>query len=372
MAPKIMHRRSFGMGLALAAALGVMAPAWSLPPTYRIVDLGVPEGYQSSSARDFNDRGQVIGMLFHSDPPPAHRSYFLWSPEEGMRIWDGTGKVTAPNPSGLNNRGKVVGMVQHERNTRTDAFVATKGGLRKLGQLQAGGRSAANAINDAGTVVGQATVDERFHAFRWTPQTGLVDLHTEGAQESYAVDINAHGDIASYYKIRRDDLDTDGLHIAADGTRTRLDCLVPDERGHTCLALGINNLGQVVGYSSFIEEIDGQKVLRYHPFVWSADGGSIDLTAGTLFADRLPHAGSINDRGQVAGSMQNLQGARNPTYWDPAEGWHDMVELIDPADPLLGRLSFINPFPRINRWGHVLVTGRIDGIEHALLLMPVR
>jgi probable HAF family extracellular repeat protein len=359
------------LGLATIAALGAWVSAWSAPPTYRIVDLGVPEGYESSSARNFNDKGQVLGMLFHSSPPPAYRSYFLWSPELGMTIWDGAGQHTAPNPFGLNDRGKVVGMVQHERRPVSEAFVATKGGLRKLGQLEPGGSSVATSINDAGVIVGQATVGERFHAFRWTPEGGMVDLNPEGAEESYAPDINAEGAIAAWYKIRRDDLDYDGLYIAADGTATRLDCVVPDERGHTCLALGINNLDQVVGYSSFIEDVDGQRVVRYHPFVWSPTAGSTDLTAGTPFADRLAHAGSINDRGQVVGSMQSPTG-RNPTYWDPVEGWHDMVELIDPADPLLPRLSFGDPFPRINRWGHVLVTGRIDGIEHALLLLPLR
>lgn len=365
--------RLLRQAVASLLVLGGLASAWSAPPTYRIVDLGVPDGYVSSSAAALNDKGEVIGRLFSTGQGDAYWSYFFWSSRLGMRIWwDGDGKDLQPNPSGLNNRGKVVGMLQHERRVDAGAFVATKSGLRKLGQLQPGGRSGANAINDAGTVVGQATVDERFHAFRWTPESGMVDLHPEGAEESYAVDINARGDIASYYKIRRDDLDTDGLYIAADGTRTRLDCLLPDERGHTCLALNVNNLGQVAGYSSFIEEVDGQRVLRYHPFVWSADAGSIDLTAGTPFADRMPRAGSINDLGQVVGSMQNLQGARNPTYWDPVEGWHDLVTLVDPDDPLLPGLSFTDPFPRINRWGHVLITGRLDGAERTLLFVPVR
>jgi uncharacterized membrane protein len=363
----------FRQAVAPLLVFGAVTAASSAPPTYRIVDIGVPDGYVSSSAAALNDKGEVIGRLYSSGQGDAYWSYFFWSSELGMRIWwDGAGKHLQPNPSGMNNRGKVVGMVQHERRVDTDAFVATKSGLRKLGQLQPGGRSWANTINDAGTAVGQATVDERFYAFRWTADTGMVDLHPEGAEESYAVDINARGDIASYYKIRRADLDTDALYIAADGTRTRLDCLLPDERGHTCLALNVNNLGQVVGYSSFIELVDGQWTLRYHPFVWSADTGSIDLTAGTPFADRMPRAGSINDLGQVVGSMQNLQGARNPAYWDPVEGWHDLVDLIDPDDPLLPRLAFVDPFPRINRWGHVLVTGRIDGIEHTLLLVPVR
>jgi hypothetical protein len=118
--------------------------------------------------------------------------------------------------------------------------------------------------------------------------------------------------------------------------------------------------------------VDGQNVLRTHPFVWSAASGSLHLANGTPFFDRSPYATDINDSGQVVGSMQDLHGARGLFYWDTAEGMHDMAGLIDPNDPLLGRLSFTDPFPHVNRWGHVVVSGRIDGVEHALLLAPVR
>lgn len=359
------HLRS---GVALTLALALPAAARAAPPTYRIVDLGVPEGYQSSTGNDLNDKGQVVGMLFHAGLPENYRSYFVWSPELGMRIWDGAGKHMEPNPEGLNNRGKVAGRLQHENSSHTDAFVATKGGLRKLGQLQPGGRSWASAINDAGVVVGQASVDERDHVFRWTPDAGMVDLNPPDADESYAPGINDQGAIVAWYwTVARD---AQGLYIAADGTSTRLDCLVPDERSRRCYAVGIDNLDQVVGRSSFIEEIDGRRVERQHAFLWSPQTGSIDLTRGTSYEDTRPEAVGVNDSGQVVGAME-IDGGRHPTYWDRVEGWHDMVELIDPADPLLPRVRLASSVS-INRWGQVLVKGSVDGAEHALLLTPVR
>lgn len=366
-----MRFRVLRRGLAPILFLGLVTCASAAPPVYRIVDLGVPEGYQSATGNSLNDKGEVVGMLFHAGLPENYRSYFLWSPGLGMRIWDGAGKKDRePNPQGLNNRGKVVGRMQHEGRAHTDAFVATKGGLRKLGQLQPGGRSWANEINDAGVVIGQATVDERFHAFRWTAQGGMVDLQPAGALESYAGDINAAGAIAAWYRIQRESVDDDAIYIAPDGTVTQLDCLLPDDRSHQCHANGINNLDQVVGQSSFIEEIDGRKVYRQHAFLWSPQTGSIDLTRG--YEDRAPTAGSINDSGQVIGSMLSpIDGVRRTAYWDRVEGWHDLVDLIDPEDPLLPGLRLVSGGP-INRWGQVLVNAGLDNVGHALLLVPVR
>ena len=97
-----------------------------------------------------------------------------------------------------------------------------RGALTSLGQLQPGGRSWASAINDAGVVVGQASVDERDHAFRWTPDAGMVDLNPPDAEESYAPGIDDKGAIVAWYwTVARD---ARGLYIAADGTSTRLDC----------------------------------------------------------------------------------------------------------------------------------------------------
>jgi hypothetical protein len=61
----------------------------------------------------------------------------------------------------------------------------------------------------------------------------------------------------------------------------------------------------------------------------------------------------------------------HPTYWDRVEGSHDLVELIDPADPRLPRVRLASSVS-INRWGQVLVKGSVDGAEHALLRTPVR
>src|SRR5439155_1354085 len=64
-----------------------------------------------------------------------------------------------------------------------------------LGTL--GGNASANAVNDSGQVVGWSnpTGDFRFHAFSWTPAGGMVDLGTLGGSDSFALAVNAGGQV---------------------------------------------------------------------------------------------------------------------------------------------------------------------------------
>jgi probable HAF family extracellular repeat protein len=70
-------------------------------------------------------------------------------------------------------------------------------------------------------------------------------------------------------------------------------------------ALGINNGGQVVGYS---EASAGER----HAFLWTAVRGIADL--GTLGGPESI-ARDINDHGQIVGESLTTSGARRATLW---------------------------------------------------------
>jgi probable HAF family extracellular repeat protein len=95
-----------------------------------------------------------------------------------------------------------------------------------------------------------------------------------------------------------------------------------DLPGRNCsAATGINNVGQVVGYSDCGAQV--------HAFLWDATTGMRDL--GSLPPDN-PHsfADDVNDLGLVVGDT--LGGVGGPPFvWDPVNGMRDLAALIDPS-----------------------------------------
>jgi len=117
-----------------------------------------------------------------------------------------------------------------------------------LGQIGPTSFSVAGAINDRGHVVGRSSIAPLggpVHTFLWTAETGMIDLGTLG-----------------------------GLTSSANALRP------------------INNRGEVTGFSTTASSA--------HAFIWTDQNGMIDL--GALGADGSSHAGGINELGQVVGA----------------------------------------------------------------------
>lgn len=106
--------------------------------------------------------------------------------------------------------------------------------------------SAANAINEAGQVVGEmaVTTNGPIHAFRHVG-AGLEDLGTLGGDYSTALDINDGGSIVGESTTAAGERRAFLWHA---GVMTDLNTLLPAGSGMTLLrAKAINNLGQIVG-----------------------------------------------------------------------------------------------------------------------------
>ena len=82
-------------------------------------------------------------------------------------------------------------------------------------------------------------------------------------------------------------------------------------------AVGLNNRGQVVGWS---ETADGHR----HAFLWDADNGMRDL--GTLGGAKS-EAWSINEKGQVVGASETGDGSTHAFIWDANKGMIDLGTL---------------------------------------------
>jgi probable HAF family extracellular repeat protein len=155
-----------------------------------------------------------------------------------------------------------------------------------------GSASVSLSINDRGQVVGGSTTvgDVAFHAFVGRlGKSGPVLQDLEpllGGTTSQAMAINANGDIAAATVL-------DGRIRAAvlyNGTAKQIGTL----GGMSSVARGLNNKGEVVGYSAVAGDDQA------HAFVFS-HGDLLDL--GTLGGTNST-ANAINNRGDVVGSSE--------------------------------------------------------------------
>jgi probable HAF family extracellular repeat protein len=192
----------------------------------------------------------------------------------------------------INRYGDVVGSMTSGGNTH--AFVYNSSGFADLGTL-GGLNSFANAINDAGQVVGGAsTLTGESHAFVFSGGT-LHDLGTLGGNGSVAYDINNHGVIVgtsdsagapnSYY---REAFRYEG------GTMTGLGTL-PGGAGSDAFA--INNHGLIGGAS-----YQGEITVPEYPYyaVLFKGGGVVPIGAPDLGDSAIY---GLNDLGQAVGGI---------------------------------------------------------------------
>jgi probable HAF family extracellular repeat protein len=97
--------------------------------------------------------------------------------------------------------------------------------------------------------------------------------------------------------------------------------------------VGINNAGQVVGYSETAPR-NGGKTGDMHAFLWQAITGMRDL--GTLGGE-YSRAKCINNKGQIVGSASTIVKrlgleTNHEFIWDSRRGMRDMNKLLDCAE----------------------------------------
>jgi probable HAF family extracellular repeat protein len=179
--------RFFVLGLVVLFGVGALAPGASLArqadPQATPCVATPPPPVPSSTARDLNDRGQVVGTSWSADGGP-----------HAVR-WE-AGQVVAlgPLPGGshceayaVNNAGQVVGWSE-TADGETHAVRWADGGITDLGAF-----SAAD-INDRGQIVGWSDGT----AVLWQ-DGGITDLGAlPGASESGATAINEAGQVVGW------------------------------------------------------------------------------------------------------------------------------------------------------------------------------
>lgn len=314
--------------------------------TYSVTDLGTLGGNGTAQAFDINEAGQVVG---YATTASLKYHAFLW--EGGVMIDLGTLPTGSTSQAfGLNNYGQVVGFAfdgSAAGGARNHAFLWGNGVMTDLFPEPA--HSVANAINDAGQVVGQHNLNR---PYIW--QDGeFYELGGFSGSNSwgYALGINNAGQVVGSSPVNNG---SDGLSQHAflweGGVMTDLGALpgLPDSRAHA-----INELGQVVGFSSFFDPDTTDEI--FESFLWKS-GVMIDLGV----PGDLNRAHDINDLGQIVG-------------WSSSGAYIYQDGVVTNLNTLIpaGSGVSLSTATGINNAGQIVVNGRVGGRFHAFLLTPV-
>lgn len=320
-------------------------------------DLGTLTGGTSSYAASINDLGVVTGFAdgpgtviseFSSSPyyiPNQECSDltqpFVWTLKNGMQ---GLGTVGFDRPywylwcedypfygSGINDLGQVVGYTASVDTYQLDLLWTRANGMTLFGGSFP--PTMANGVSNTGRIVGQNnpyTFNGIGHATSWTNgvPTDLGTLAGEPVGNDYYTSSSS--------------------------------------------AHGVNDLGQVVGWSNTQDHCGSYGLgCPIHAVLWTKTGGILDL--GTLPGDTLSAASNINLLGQVIGSSGNALGSEGdaitvtgrPFIWSQRRGMQDLNTLI-PANS--GWV--LNSATGINIWGQIVGSGALNGQPHGFLLTP--
>jgi probable HAF family extracellular repeat protein len=219
-------------------------------------DLGTLGG-SDAAAFVVNERGQVAGVSsFNSEPNPItglpNQHAFLW--QNGTMTDLGSLGGASATPSGLNNRGQVIGNSTTAASEEfTDPYLWERGKLIDLFTETEGKVVLADAINDSGQVVGagdfSSTGGSQFSAVLW--QNGVaINLGTlNGDCYSEAFAINSRGQVVGH-SIACDTFE-DRAFLWENGTMIDLNEKVPpDFTLRLADAVTINDQGEIGGFGA--------------------------------------------------------------------------------------------------------------------------
>ena len=226
-------------------------------------DLGTLGTGVQSDARAIASNGVIVGQVTLNGVGEGRAFYYSGGVMTNIGDPSTSGGLTS-NANGVSVVGGVttiVGYTDHVVGsgggayTVIDAFTYTIGGgmvnIGSLGNDVASTISKANAINSAGVVVGESSLNSLNylqHAFRYTLGGTMTDLGTLGGDSSSAAAVNSAGLIVGDSEIISGNGTIHAFSMMTNGTMLDLNTVIPGNSGWTLIgATGVNDSGQIVG-----------------------------------------------------------------------------------------------------------------------------
>jgi probable HAF family extracellular repeat protein len=304
---------------------------------------------------------------------PSEIKATLWHPDGSLEVLPG---YAFPREKAFDiNNGNMVGGLSYYEWDRWEAAVwAPDGTITTLGGLWevTKGCSEIHGVNDAGVAVGISTSDTSLgRAFRWTAETGMVDIGTLGGNEAKAWAINNEGVIVGWSL----DETLQVRPFAFDYGRFIELGLLPGGTNGEALAINDNRL--IVGGSTCLGGEGENQAPAFHPVMWRiappdvarpepAIPDAVDL--GVMFPLAQAYAVAINNRGQVVGNSTSQDIPFDyvcPWIWEDGV-MRPLQELIPPGTGwVLERVTDIND--------HGWITGQDDhSMAKGFVLIPLQ
>ena len=328
-----------GTALAGPATGATTAPAAA--PRYDVVASIVVESGDEPVGRGMNEVGTIVGW--------AGWPY-------GAVYWDdGTGTTILPGLPGdehrtavdVNDAGVAVGESGFETiDPPQHATRWVNGEPEDLGTLPGGGDSHAEAINEAGMIVGWGYVGSDTHAFVWTEDDGMIDI-TPTAQFAYAYDVNEAGQVVGYIGGQAflwEDGELTGLGTAPGFALSA--------------AFAINDDGVVAGQVTTASGNSERVASWTAADGWTVLGGAGEHNAGW----------GINRDGTVVGTGSPAGGLEQAVVYLEGFGLLTVGELLTTNDYFLTNAFDVDDAGRILAVAHNRRTGNTE----TLLLEPDR
>jgi probable HAF family extracellular repeat protein len=316
--------------------------------------LGGKEGFLYK-AYDINDSGQVVG---YSYAPSGEMRSVLW--ENGAIVADWRLIGTNNYASAINNAGLVAcNSAPNGHAVGRCPSLWEKGKfISNIGEC--GGYSYVNAINNAGQVAGYFSNQ----AFVWKDglTTFLSDLSdTNNGGNSRASGINDKGQIVGFSLVSNitDNSISPTSHAVLWQPKGKIKDLGILPGGKYSTALDINQSGQVVGWADTSNKMQ-------HAVLW--EGGVIkDLG---LLQDNATQALKINNRGTVVGySSVDIAGYGEPVPQQAFVWKNGIMRDLNKLIPANSGWE-LNTARSINNRGQIVGEGKFNGQNRAYFLTP--
>lgn len=320
--------------LSVVVLSAAVASAAFIPVT----DLGVPTGYTTAAAYDFNSNGDVAVQA------GATVTAFSWNGGTYTNI--GNLGYTYAYPRGVDEDGTVVGMSRSTSSSSSGrAYKWTSGGgMVSLGTL-GGTASRADFIN-SGDIVGSSQISSgAWHAYiMYSGTSTMTDIGTLGGG-SYAYKSNDSQHVVGLTQ------PSGNRGFFYDGTTmTNIGTLATYTAS---IAYGMNNNDVVVGYSS--------KSADTRAISWTITGGMVDL--GILVGGQnYSVAQEINDLGLIVGVAKDSTGGERAVMWNGGV-ISDLNDLIDPNSGWVLQRAI-----QVDNSGTIVGYGLKDGVKHPFML----
>lgn len=345
------------VGASATAAGAIHGFVWSA--SRGMEDLGQFNG-RSTYAKDINNAGEIIGNGVDWADFFGDRA-FRWSSSSGYSAMP-TCDAGDSDASSINDDGDAVGVSCGYRPT----LWPSGGGSTfvDLGPLD-GPRSIgwANALNDAGTIVGGAAGDPG-PLKAWRRAGSVTSVLTELAaplEFSHAYGVNQFGTAVG------------DVGTSAAGSSTRRAALWSPSGAMTVLgtigqfnslAWGVNNRNEVVGIVCVTASCFGPVDYDYslglaRAFLWTSISGLQPLP-GLSVTSTNSRAWAINEQGHIAGRSRNARGEDHATLWVTPGNVTSMAAYPDGRTVVAGApLNVLRDTP-VHLAGRLAANGTVD------------